>query len=146
MNLIGKCFKVVKEDTDGIFDVYPELTIGTEFKVLTVDRENSDGITGILIKNETYLHIGFRESSFWCFWEQYTMDEIEEIEEFASDRYKTPNTAHSFKGRDIASQLFKVAGAENCDTEEYDLMQAAGEYIRWLERQLEFSDKASNEN
>ena len=142
MNLVNKCFKIVKEDNDGgVFDIYPELTIGTEFKVLSVDKENPDGITSILIKNGPYLHIGSRESWYWCFWEQDTMDEIEEIEELSSDQYKIPDTAHLFKGRDIASQLFKVAGAENCDAEEHDLMQAAGEYIRQLEAQLKFSDK-----
>lgn len=143
MSLVNKCFKIVEEDNDGgVFDIYPELTIGTEFKVLSVDKENPDGITAILIKNGPYLHINSRESWFWCFWCQDTMDEIEEIEELSSDQYKIPDTAHLFKGLDIVSQLFKAAGEENCDSEEYDLMQAAGEYIRQLETQLKISDKA----
>lgn len=142
MNLVNKCFKIIEENNEGgFFDIYPELTIDTEFKVLSVDKEDPHAITAILLKNGIYLHIGSRESCFWCFWEQDTMNEIEEIEELSSDQYKIPDTAHLFKGRDIASQLFKVAGAENCDSEEHDLMQAAGEYIRQLEAQLKFSDK-----
>lgn len=142
MNLVNKCFKIIEEDEE-LLDQFPEFKHGTEFKVISTDTANGkpDGIIAVQIKGGDYIHVNSRDSWFWCFYCQDTLYQIEEIEELSSDQYKIPDTAHLFKGRDIASQLFKVAGAENCDSEEHDLMQAAGEYIRQLEAQLKFSDK-----
>lgn len=145
MSLVNKVFEIISDDEE-LQMQFPELKKGVVFKVVTVaerDRDYEDGITSVKIKNGPYLHVNGRDSWFWCFYCEDTMDQLKEIEELASDQYGSSEDVprNLFNGKDITAQLYKMAGQENCDSEEYDLMQAAADYISWLESQLEFNSR-----
>lgn len=153
MNILNKCFKIIEEDEE-LLAQFPEFVKGAEFKVLSIDArdyEHSDGIIAVQFKNGPYVHVKSathpnmkaEESWFWCFYCTDNMDQLEELEELSSDQYGSSEDIprNLFNGKDITAQLYKMAGQENCDSEEYDLMQAAADYIRWLESQVEFNSR-----
>lgn len=86
MSLIGKVFEIISDDEE-LQMQFPELKKGVVFKVVNVaerDRDYEDGITLIKIKDGPYLHVNGRDSWFWCFYCEDTMDQLKEIEELAS--------------------------------------------------------------
>ncbi|WJZ27952.1 inhibitor of host Lon protease [Serratia phage 92A1] len=149
MDLKNKCYRILKEDPE-LIDQFTEFVIGAEFRV--VQTKNSVGITAVQFRNGPFIDIKARmDSWFWCF---YNMDNaedrssLEEIEELAQDPIESTKKRSQikldhFQGRavDISYALSAFASQENCDSEEYDLMQKASEYIKWLESELEFSSR-----
>lgn len=135
---VDKCFRIVKEDNT-LLQLFPMLTKGTEFRVLKTEM---NGATIIQVRNGPELDIAGYDIPYWCFWSDDNMDELEEIEESANTPIKKVRYPSLYQGKPIVSQLYSVAGQENNDGYEYDLMQAAADYIRELEKRLAFSDKA----
>ena len=136
--VVGDCFEIIEED-DELVEQFPELTVGTQFKVVHMICE---GIVAIQIKNGPYLSIAENPNAwFWCFWMSDNYNQIKKIEELASDPIDVIKHMGIFGGRRISTCLIAQAGQENNDGYEGNLMQAAGEYIEWLERQLAFSDR-----
>ena len=136
MSLIGKCFKIVEDDEELTMQ-FPEMIPDVEFKVLTMEN---DGITSVQIKNGPCIHIKERDSWFWCFYCKDTMHQIEEIEELASDQYPERIMNNLYQGVEITRQLEEISGELNFHNS--DLVIHAAEYIRYLEAQLKFSDRA----
>lgn len=141
MSLVNKVFEIISDDEE-LQMQFPELKKGVVFKVVTVaerDRDYEDGITSVKIKNGPYLHVNDRDSWFWCFYCEDTMDQLKEIEELASDFFpEAPK--NQFDGMEITVRLEEAKSRVN--GYEANLMQAAADYIQQLEKQLEFSDRA----
>lgn len=141
MNLVNKVFEIIEDDEELLMQ-FPELKKGVVFKVVTVaerDRDYEDGITSVKIKNGPYLHVNGRDSWFWCFYYEDTMDQLKEIEELASDFFpEAPK--NQFDGMEITVRLEEAKSRVN--GYEANLMQAAADYIQQLEKQLAFSDRA----
>ena len=141
MNLVNKVFEIIEDDEE-LQMQFPELKKGVVFKVVTVaerDRDYEDGITSVKIKNGPYLHVNGRDSWFWCFYCEDTMDQLKEIEELASDMFPEIPSGQ-FDGLPIVERLDAIVdelGGYNAN-----LVIAAIDYIKKLEKQLEFSDKA----
>lgn len=141
MSLIGKVFEIISDD-DELLMQFPELKKGVVFKVVTTaerDRDYEDGITSVKIKDGPYLHVNGRDSWFWCFYCEDTMDQLKEIEELASDMFPEVPTG-MFDGLPIVERLDAIVdelGGYNAN-----LVIAAIDYIKKLEKQLEFSDRA----
>lgn len=141
MSLIGKVFEIISDD-DELLMQFPELKKGVVFKVVTTaerDRDYEDGITSVKIKNGPYLHVNGRDSWFWCFYCEDTMDQLKEIEELASDMFPEIPSGQ-FDGLPIVERLDAIVdelGGYNAN-----LVIAAIDYIKKLEKQLEFSDRA----
>ncbi|QEA10556.1 inhibitor of host Lon protease [Enterobacter phage vB_EhoM-IME523] len=141
MSLVNKVFEIISDDEE-LQMQFPELKKGVVFKVVTVaerDRDYEDGITSVKIKNGPYLHVNGRDSWFWCFYCEDTMDQLKEIEELASDMFPEVPTG-MFDGLPIVERLDAIVdelGGYNAN-----LVIAAIDYIKKLEKQLEFSDRA----
>lgn len=141
MSLVNKVFEIISDDEE-LQMQFPELKKGVVFKVVTVaerDRDYEDGITSVKIKNGPYLHVNGRDSWFWCFYCEDTMDQLKEIEELASDMFPEIPTG-LFDGLPIVERLDAIVdelGGYNAN-----LVIAAIDYIKKLEKQLEFSDRA----
>lgn len=137
MTLRNRVFGIVQEDED-MMGHFPELKLGTRFKVVEThkDSDYGEGIVAVQIENGPYIHVESRGGNFWCFWEENTMCEIEEILDIPETSFTPDVDINLFNGRPIVTQLYKMAGQENCDSEEYDLMQKAADYIAWLERKI----------
>lgn len=141
MSLIGKVFEIISDD-DELLMQFPELKKGVVFKVVTTaerDRDYEDGITSVKIKDGPYLHVNGRDSWFWCFYCEDTMGQLKEIEELASDMFPEIPTG-LFDGLPIVERLDAIVdelGGYNAN-----LVIAAIDYIKKLEKQLEFSDRA----
>ncbi|AHY25042.1 inhibitor of host Lon protease [Pectobacterium bacteriophage PM2] len=137
MCLVNKCFKIIEEDTDGVLECFPELRLGTEFKVINME---DDGVTGILLKNGQYLHISSRESMFWCFWNSYNIEEeLQEIEDFTSGQniINTSDSADLFYGLPILEQLESLKSRVNSHDER--LIVSTIDYIKSLKSNLNSS-------
>lgn len=141
MNLVNKVFEIIEDDEELLMQ-FPELKKGVIFKVVTTaerDRDYEDGITSVKIKNGPYLHVNGRDSWFWCFYCEDTMHQLEEIEELASDMFPEVPSGQ-FDGLPIVERLDSIVdelGGYNAN-----LVIAAIDYIKKLEKQLEFSDRA----
>ncbi|URY11191.1 protease inhibitor [Shigella phage ESh15] len=129
----GKWFKIVKEDEE-LQVKFPELKKGTIIKVIgttTEDGYGDHGIIEVMLNTGEKLCIYDRDTSLWCFWESHSIDELEEIDQVVCD-----GGLGEFEGERISYALAKLAGQENNDGYEGNLMQAAAEYIEYLERRL----------
>lgn len=151
VNLIGKQYKIVKEDAELKLQ-FPVFAVGFEFEVIRVcDIPGGEiGITGVrsiesgqdyFISDKISLELDEDgESWFWCFYNMLDAENEEEIEELTERKQIVSQKIqlNHFQGKpvDIAAALFAFAAQEGCDGEEYDLMQAAGEYIRQLEARV----------
>lgn len=142
MGLIGKQFEVVIND-DELTEQFPQFVPGFKFQVVDVDKEYATGIT-VVIDLLTNKFITIKdptphgESWFWCFYNEDTMRELKEIgtgEDIALISEIKLNHYHG-KIVPITTALYAFAGQENCDSEEYDLMQKAADYIVALENRL----------
>lgn len=141
MSLVNKVFEIISDDEE-LQMQFPELKKGIVFKVVTVaerDRDYEDGITSVKIKNGPYLHVNGRDSWFWCFYCEDTMDQLKEIEELASDMFPEVPTS-MFDGLPIVERLDAIV--DELDGYNANLVIAAIDYIKKLEKQLEFSDRA----
>ena len=125
----GKWFKIVK-DAEELQDKFPELKKDTIIKVIgtTEDGYGDHGIIEVMLNTGEKLCIYDRDTSLWCFWESNSIDELEEIDQVVC--------VGEFEGERISYALAKLAGQENNDGYEGNLMQAAAEYIEYLERRL----------
>ncbi|ARW58045.1 protease inhibitor [Serratia phage X20] len=138
--LIGKQFKVVKEDPE-LITQFPKLVKGFKFQVVSDDKENrgcSDAITGVVcLKTGKFISIKDNPNSwFWCFWVNDSIDtELEEIGSGNHIASRNEIKLNHFGGRivPLTFALSSFAAQENCDSEEYDTMQKAAEYITYLE-------------
>ncbi|MCC5410651.1 peptidase, partial [Escherichia coli] len=65
---------------------------------------------------------------------------IEEVVERTNQVVQKPKAG--FQGERISYALAKSALKKDIDDYEGNLMQAAAEYIEWLETQISFSDRA----
>jgi hypothetical protein len=128
----GKWFKIVKEDEE-LKVKFPELKKGTIIKVIGISTtaDLSSGIVEVMLSTGEKLCIYDRDTSLWCFWESHSIDELEEIDQVVCD-----GGLGEFEGERISYALAKLAGQENNDGYEGNLMQAAAEYIEYLERRL----------
>ena len=133
----GKWFKIVKEDEE-LQVKFPELKKGTIIKVIgttTEDGYGDHGIIEVMLNTGEKLCIYDRDTSLWCFWESHSIDELEEIDS-ADIADVLGSKLGEFEGERISYALAKLAGQENNDGYEGNLMQAAAEYIEYLERRL----------
>lgn len=141
MSLVGKVFEIIADDEELLMQ-FPELKKGVVFKVVTTaarDYDHEDGITSVKIKNGPYLHVNGRDSWFWCFYCEDTMGQLKEIEELASDVFPEIPSGQ-FDGAPIVERLDAIVdelGGYNAN-----LVIAAIDYIKKLEKQLAFSDRA----
>lgn len=128
----GKWFKIVKEDEE-LQVKFPELKKGTIIKVIGISTtaDLSGGIVEVMLSTGEKLCIHDRDIGFWCFWESNSIDELEEIDQVVCD-----GGLGEFEGERISYALAKLAAQENNDGYEGNLMQAAAEYIEYLERRL----------
>ncbi|UPW39313.1 protease inhibitor [Escherichia phage vB_EcoM_ESCO47] len=129
----GKWFKIVKEDEE-LQAKFPELKKGTIIKVIGISTtaDLSGGIVEVMLSTGEKLCINDRDIGFWCFWESDSIDELEEIDQVVRDS----ELLGEFEGERISYALAKLAAQENNDGYEGNLMQAAAEYIEYLERRL----------
>lgn len=138
--MIGKCFVIVKEDNEdgyGTSVLFPQLKVGTKFKVLHT-QENA--ITCVVLEDGTIIDIDAVESFFWCLWAPASMNEIAEITpEIFDSRIKTGY----LDGQPLSLHLSKQAeyARERSDYYASNILTHASEYIEWLEAQLRFSDR-----
>lgn len=148
MSYIGKCYTILNDDEETVAQ-WPEIKTGFAFQILKV--ENRDGlypgvtrlrclVTDKIFDVEYPLHDG-GESWFWCL---VALDEAGELSlkplkerPLKQEPLGKIHMGH-FHGRevDIAYALSALAAQEGCDGEEYDLMEKASRYIRYLETQL----------
>lgn len=134
-----RCYRIINTDFE-LADQFPELRAGCEFKACRVEN---GGITALQVRGGRFINIKEEKDSwFWCFFSEDDSWRVEEIEELASDPIDVINHMGIFGGRRISTCLIAEAGQENNDGYEGDLMQAAGEYIEWLEKQLEFNARS----
>lgn len=145
MELIGKQFEVILND-DELTEQFPVFIPGFKFQVISTandDELKTFGITAvidlltnkIITINDPTPH---GESWFWCFYSDDTMDQIKEIGQGEEVATLSEIKLNHFHGKivPIAQALYAFAGQENCDSEEYDLMQKAADYIVALETRL----------
>lgn len=126
----GKWFKIVKEDEE-LQVKFPELKKGTLIKVIGTTTEGGyggHGINEVMLNTGDKLCIYDRDTSLWCFWESHSIDELEEIDQVVC--------VGEFEGERISYALAKLAAQENNGGYEGNLMQAAAEYIEYLERRF----------
>lgn len=145
MGLIGKQFEVIEND-DELSEQFPMFIPGFKFQVISVVNEDDlemCGITAvidlltnkIITINDPTPH---GESWFWCFYSEDTMHQIKEIGQGEDVPLISEIKLNHFQGAivPITRALCAFAGQENCDSEEYDLMQKAADYIVALEQRL----------
>lgn len=140
MILVNKVFEIIEDDEELLMQ-FPELKKGTVFKVVTVaerDRDYEDGITSVKIKNGPYIHVNGRDSWFWCFYCEDTMDQLKEVEELASDFFPEA-PMNLFEGREISECLENIA--DELNNYNGSLVLHAAAYIKQLEKHLAFADK-----
>lgn len=150
MNYIGKCYRLLEDDEETM-NQWPELKTGFEFQILRVENVYENyGVTRLMcLKTSKIFDINFKlenpqydtdESWFWCMihMRDSAIEEIPELNmslpiepEFQTGKIQL----NHFRGNtvDIAYALSAFAAQEGCDSEEYDLMEAASKYIRYLE-------------
>ncbi|EGQ6880011.1 host protease inhibitor [Escherichia phage APTC-EC-2A] len=146
MITVDKWFRINRADT-GLCNYWPELSAGTVFKVRELAKECEDDIepdTGIIeieLSDGKIINIYDKPITYWCLWNTESVEngEIEEVVERTSQDVQKPKAA--FQGERISYALAKVALKKDIDDYEGNLMQAAAEYIEWLETQNSFSDQ-----
>lgn len=148
MDYIGKCYTVLNDDEETM-NQWPEINSGFSFQVLRA--ENRDGCyfgatrircldTDRVFDVDFPLHDG-SESWFWCVVALSDLGEValKPLKErpLKQEPLGRVHMSH-FQGKevDIAYALSALASQEGCDGEEYDLMEKASRYIRYLETQL----------
>lgn len=149
MSYIGKCYRLLEDDEETIMQ-WPELKTGFEFQIL---RVQGDGATRIrCLSTNKIFDIEYSlehhpecydetHSWFWCLI-HLTDSDIKEIEpvDLPQDIKVSAGKIrlNHFHGKevDIAYALSAFASQEGCNSEEYDLMEAAAQYIRELESRL----------
>lgn len=133
---VNHLYKIAVQDIS-LVRYFPDLKLNTEFEALVVEEEGR-AISRVKLANDKIIDVKDQacdtNDEFWCLF-NISMNELIEIKEF------TRQAIDMFNGQKISTALYKTAGQENCDDEEYDLMQAAADYIVWLEKQLAFSDR-----
>ncbi|AWD90505.1 inhibitor of host Lon protease [Erwinia phage Cronus] len=155
MNYIGKCYRLLEDDEETIAQ-WPEIKTGFEFQILRTEGtiySDAVGVTKLMcLRTSKIFDINFKlenpvdendEPWFWCIIHMRD-SKIEEINapNISYPIKETPQIGkirlNHFHGHevDIAYALSAFAAQEGCDSEEYDLMQAASEYIRELESRL----------
>lgn len=135
----GNCYRINRTDSE-LVEQFPELKAGCEFKAYRVEN---GGITALQVRGGRFINIKEEKDSwFWCFFSDDDSWRLDELEEMASDPINVVRDISSFGGRRISVALAAEAGQENNDGYEGNLMQAAAEYIDWLEKQLEFNAKS----
>ncbi|ENW7449902.1 peptidase [Salmonella enterica] len=147
MITVNKWFRINRAD-NGLCTYWPELNVGTVFKVRQIACEDLDSIesdTGIIeieLSDGKIINIYDKPITYWCLWNNESVEngEIEEVVERIDQVLHKPKA--EFQGERISYALAKLAGQENNDGYEGNLMQAAAEYIEWLETQKSFSDRA----
>lgn len=147
MITVDKWFRINRADT-GLCNYWPELSAGTVFKVREITDgyedsiESDTGIIEIELFNGKIINIYDKPITYWCLWNTESVEngEIEEVVERTNQVAQKPKAA--FQGERISYALAKLASQENNDDYEGNLMQAAAEYIEWLETQISFSDRA----
>lgn len=147
MIAVDKWFKINRADKE-LCNYWPELSAGTVFKVRELAKECEDDIepdTGIIeieLSDGKIINIYDKPITYWCLWNTESVEngEIEEVVERVDQVIHKPKAA--FQGERISYALAKLAAQENNDGYEGNLMQAAAEYIEWLETQNSFSDRA----
>lgn len=148
MNYIGKCYRLLEDDEETIMQ-WPEIKTGFEFQILRVGNqyENEIGVTKLMcLKTSKIFDINFdletpvdhhEEPWFWCMihMRESKLEEIGDLPALPQTTKPGEIRLNHFHGRavDIAYALSAFAAQEGCGSEEYDLMQAASEYIRHLE-------------
>ena len=146
MITVDKWFRINRADT-GLCNYWPELSAGNVFKVRELAKECEDDIepdTGIIeieLSDGKIINIYDKPITYWCLWNTESVEngEIEEVVERTSQDVQKPKAA--FQGERISYALAKVALKKDIDDYEGNLMQAAAEYIEWLETQNSFSDQ-----
>ena len=146
MITVDKWFRINRADKE-LCNYWPELSAGTVFKVRELAKECEDDIepdTGIIEIELSYgkiINIYDKPITYWCLWNTESVEngEIEEVVERVDQAIHKPKAA--FQGERISYALAKLAAQENNDGYEGNLMQAAAEYIEWLETQNSFSDQ-----
>lgn len=132
----GNLYQIVVQDLH-LVRFFPELKLRAEFEALVVEEEGR-AISRVKLANGKIIDVkdegAGTNDEYWCLF-NIAMNELAEIKDF------TAATIDMFNGQKISTALYSTAGQENCDDEEYDLMQAAADYIVWLEKQLAFSDR-----
>lgn len=147
MITVDKWFRINRADKE-LCNYWPELSAGTVFKVRELTKECEDDIepdTGIIeieLSDGKIINIYDKPITYWCLWNTESVEngEIEEVVERVDQAIHKPKAA--FQGERISYALAKLAAQENNDGYEGNLMQAAAEYIEWLENQISFSDRA----
>lgn len=147
MIAVDKWFRINRADK-GLCNYWPELSAGTVFKVRELTKECEDDIepdTGIIeieLSDGKIINIYDKPITYWCLWNTESAEngEIEEVVERTSQDVQIPKAA--FQGERISYALAKVSLKKDIDDYEGNLMQAAAEYIEWLETQNSFSDRA----
>lgn len=151
MNYIGKCYRLLEDDEETIMQ-WPEIKTGFEFQILSTEStgNSSSDATGATkircLKTNKVFDVNYPideqynegESWFWCIihMADSQLEEIESVnlpKELPVPIGKVKLNHFHGKEVDIAYALSAFAGQEGCDSEEYDTMQAAAEYIRYLE-------------
>lgn len=59
---------------------------------------------------------------------------------------KSENTTGCYRGRRLEYSLYQLSNSELLDNDTANMVQAAADYIHWLEVQLKALAGASNEN
>ena len=147
MITVDKWFRINRADT-GLCNYWPELSAGTVFKVRQIACEDLDSIepdTGIIeieLSGGKIINIYDKPITYWCLWNNESVEngEIEEVVERIDQVLHKPKAG--FQGERISYALAKLALKKDIDDYEGNLMQAAAEYIEWLETQKSFSDRA----
>lgn len=147
MITVDKWFRINRADKE-LCNYWPELSAGTVFKVRELVKECEDDIepdTGIIeieLSGGKIINIYDKPTAYWCLWNTESVEngEIEEVVERTSQDVQIPKAA--FQGERISYALAKVSLKKDIDDYEGNLMQAAAEYIEWLETQNSFSDRA----
>lgn len=146
MIIVDKWFRINRADKE-LCNYWPELSAGTVFKVRELVEECEDdiepdiGIIEIEFSDGKIINIYDKPTAYWCLWNTESVEngEIEEVVERVDQAIHKPKAA--FQGERISYALAKLAAQENNDGYEGNLMQAAAEYIEWLETQISFSDQ-----
>lgn len=147
MITVDKWFRINRAD-NGLCNYWPELSAGTVFKVRELAKECEDDIepdTGIIeieLSDGKIINIYDKPITYWCLWNTESVEngEIEEVVERTNQAAQKPKAA--FQGERISYALSKSSLKKDIDDYEGNLMQAAAEYIEWLETQISFSDRA----
>lgn len=147
MITVDKWFRINRADK-GLCNYWPELSAGAVFKVRELAKECEDDIepdTGIIeieLSDGKVINIYDKPITYWCLWNTESVEngEIEEVVERTDQVLHKPKAG--FQGERISYALSKSALKKEIDDYEGNLMQAAAEYIEWLETQISFSDRA----